>query len=287
MTFPDDLLPLTALVFTYLFINVGLITIALSLIKGEPAIHIFSDNFKWAMPNYLALAPLGVLFAQIYISIGAVGIVLFAVPLLIARHSFKLYMSMREVYFETIQALASAIEAKDPYTLGHSERVARYCRILASEMKLSAEMINTLHFAALLHDIGKIGIDEAVLNKPQGLTEEEFLKIKTHPDLGATIVEKIDFLADASEFIRSHHERLDGSGYPQGLKGDEISLGARILAVADTFDALTSDRPYRGAWPPDKALEEIQRGKGKFFDPQVVKALTDAYLKGRIDIHAG
>lgn len=284
LTFPEDLVPLLALVFAYLFMNVGLITLALSLLYSEHILHVFRENFRWALPNYLSLAPLGTLLAQIYINIGPVGIVLFVAPLLVARHSFKSYMAMREVYADTIRALAAAMEAKDPYTKGHSERVALYSGILAREMKLPADMVNTLHFAALLHDIGKIGISEAVLNKPASLTKEEFEQIKTHPVMGANIVEKIDFLSAASEFIRSHHERMNGSGYPDGLAGDDISLGAKILAVADTFDAMTSDRPYRSAWPVDKALEEIKRHEGVLFDEKVVEAFTNAYNNGRIDI---
>ncbi|MCR4431677.1 MAG: HD-GYP domain-containing protein [Tepidanaerobacteraceae bacterium] len=207
-------------------------------------------------------------------------------PLLIARHSFQLYMNMRKIYLETIQALATAIEAKDPYTKGHSERVALYASIIAEEMNLSEDFLNTLNFAALLHDIGKIGIPDEILNKPGKLSEEEFDKIKTHPVLGANIVKKIDFLAQASSYIRFHHERQNGRGYPEGLEGDAIPLGAAILAVADAFDAMTSNRPYRSAWSLEDTLNEIERNSGIQFKSDVVEALKNAIKKGRISLNA-
>ncbi|MDN5302494.1 MAG: hypothetical protein PWQ60_2008 [Thermoanaerobacteraceae bacterium] len=283
----EDLIPIILLVVTYLIVNIVLVTIGISTIKKESLIRIFSSNFKWALPNYLALAPLGVLLAIIYINVGSLGIFLFLVPLLIARHSFQLYMNMRKIYLETIQALATAIEAKDPYTRGHSERVAMYSSIIAEEMNLPEDFLNTLNFAALLHDIGKIGIPDEILNKPGKLSEYEFDKIKIHPILGANIVGKIDFLAQASSYIRFHHERQNGRGYPEGLKGENIPLGAAILAVADAFDAMTSDRPYRRAWNLDDTLHEIESNSGIQFRPEVVEALKNAVKKGRIRIDAG
>lgn len=282
-----ELIPIIVLIFTYLFINVSLITLGFSILNGEHLLSIFSSNFKWALPNYLALAPLGIIFAITYINVGSAGILLFLVPLLIARHSFQLYMNMRKIYLETIQALATAIEAKDPYTRGHSERVAMYSSIIAEEMNLPEDFLNTLNFAALLHDIGKIGIPDEILNKPGKLSEEEFDRIRIHPILGANIVEKIDFLAQASSYIRFHHERQNGRGYPEGLKGEDIPLGAAILAVADAFDALTSDRPYRRAWNLDDTLHEIEINSGIQFRPEVVEALKNAVKKGRIRIDAG
>lgn len=283
----NDIIPMLVLVFSYLIMNISLIALALSILQKENLFHIFTSNFKWALPNYLALAPLGILLAIIYINVGSAGILLFLVPLLIARHSFQLYMNMRKIYLETIQALATAIEAKDPYTRGHSERVAMYSSIIAEEMNLPEDFLNTLNFAALLHDIGKIGIPDEILNKPGKLSEEEFDRIRIHPILGANIVEKIDFLAQASSYIRFHHERQNGRGYPEGLKGENIPLGAAILAVADAFDAMTSDRPYRRAWNLDDTLHEIESNSGIQFRPEVVEALKNAVKKGRIRIDAG
>jgi HD-GYP domain-containing protein (c-di-GMP phosphodiesterase class II) len=162
-----------------------------------------------------------------------------------------------------------------------------YSSIIAEEMNLPEDFLNTLNFAALLHDIGKIGIPDEILNKPGKLSEEEFDRIRIHPILGANIVEKIDFLAQASSYIRFHHERQNGRGYPEGLKGENIPLGAAILAVADAFDAMTSDRPYRRAWNLDDTLHEIESNSGIQFRPEVVEALKNAVKKGRIRIDAG
>jgi len=269
----ENLWPLIALIFSYFILNVGIMTLGLSIFLKKSPKYIFLTTFKGALPNYIALAPLGILLAVIYVNAGAIGLILSLIPLFIARHSFKLYMDMKKVYLETIQALASAIETKDPSTKGHSERVARLAVAMAEEMRLDPDLINALHYAALLHDIGKIGIPEPILNKPSKLSEEEYDKIKTHSELGANIVEKVDFLYLASLFIRYHHERLDGSGYPEGLKGKEIPLGAQIIAVADVFDALTTDRPYRNTLTVEEALKEIERDSGTKLKAEVVEAL--------------
>ncbi len=282
-----DILRVIILISTYLFVNVSLVTIALSLLENERSYLIFFNNFKWALPNYIALAPLGILLAVIYMSIGILGVVLFLIPLLTARHSFQLYMNIRKVYLDTIQVLATTIETKDPYTHGHSDRVARYSLIIAEEMNLPGDFINMLKYAALLHDIGKIGIPEEILNKPGKLSEIEFNKVKQHPELGASIVEKLDFLAKPATFIKSHHERLNGSGYPQGLCGEDIPLGAAILAVADAFDAMTTDRPYRKAWSVNDAMTEIEKNAGIQFKSEVVQALKNSLAKERIKINAG
>lgn len=269
----EDYYAFIALIFTYFIVNIGLLSIGLTILYKKPIGYILKTTFSDTLPTYIALAPLGILLAVIYINIGALGLLLFLIPLLIARHSFKLYMDMKKVYLETIQALASAIEAKDPYTKGHSERVAKLAVAIAEELKMDNDLISNLHYAALLHDIGKIGIPEPILNKPCKLSEEEFAKIKVHPELGANIVKKVDFLLQASFFIRYHHERLSGSGYPEGLKGEEIPLGAQIIAVADVFDALTTDRPYRKAMTVEEALKEIEQASGVDFRPDVVRAL--------------
>ena len=283
----QDILRIIILIFAYLFVNVSLVTIALSLLENKRSYLIFFNNFKWALPNYIALAPLGILLALIYLNIGVLGVLLFLIPLLTARHSFQLYMNMRKVYLDTIQALATTIEAKDPYTHGHSDRVAKYSLIIAEEMNLSGDFINMLKYAALLHDIGKIGIPEQILNKPGKLSESEFNKVKQHPELGASIVEKLDFLSKPATFIKSHHERLNGSGYPQGLCGEDIPLGAAILAVADAFDAMTTDRPYRKAWSVNETMAEIEKNSGIQFNAKVVQALKDSLEKGRINTNVG
>jgi HD-GYP domain-containing protein (c-di-GMP phosphodiesterase class II) len=170
-----------------------------------------------------------------------------------------------------VKALAKAIEVKDPYTHGHSERVTEYALMIADAMRLDERERQKLKYAATLHDIGKIGIAGRVLNKPGDLTDEEYTHVKTHPLLGESIVEPVEFLQGPRPIILHHHERFDGRGYPGGLKGTDIPLCARILSVADAFEAMRSDRPYRRAMPLNNAVEELKRNAGTQFDPRVVE----------------
>lgn len=175
----------------------------------------------------------------------------------------------------TIGMLTSSLEAKDPYTKGHSVRVAEYSCRIAKEMGLSKVFIEKLKQAALLHDIGKIGVHEDILNKPGKLTDEEYDKVKQHPYTAAQILSGYEAFKDLKEIVISHHERFDGKGYPFGLKGKDISIGGRIISVADTFDAVTSDRVYRKGMSKDKATEILLKESGEQFDPEVINAFMD------------
>jgi putative nucleotidyltransferase with HDIG domain len=190
--------------------------------------------------------------------------------------------SLKSLHLNTVKALIEAIEAKDPYTRGHSENVARYAMLLGRELNLSQESLDNLHAAALLHDIGKIGIREDVLNKPAKLNSSEYEHIKTHPAISAQIVGRIPNLAAIANIIKHHHEHYDGKGYVDGLRGDEIPLESRILAIADTFDAMTSDRPYRQSCSKRKAFTEIRKCAGKQFDPDLVERFITAAKDVRI-----
>jgi len=174
--------------------------------------------------------------------------------------------------FDTIKVLATALDARDHYTHGHSQQVTEYAVEIAQEIGLSAKEIDVIRDAGLLHDIGKIGIPDAILLKPGRLTEEEYAIIKKHPEIGKKILQPVNCLADKIPLIYHHHERVDGQGYPEGLAGDNIPLGARILAVADAYQAMTSDRPYRSAMPMQVAISELEKFKGKQFDPMIVEA---------------
>jgi len=187
----------------------------------------------------------------------------------------SLNQELRELHLNTVKAFVEAIEAKDPYTRGHSENVARYSLLLGQELGFSIEELEELHVAALLHDIGKIGIREEILFKPSSLTDEEYKQIMAHPDISAQIVGSIPNLANIATMIRHHHEHYDGRGYTEGLVGESIPLGSRILAIADSFDAMTSDRPYRKGCGTEEALNEIKRCAGTQFDP----ALAEAFIK--------
>ena len=190
----------------------------------------------------------------------------------------------RALFMGSIQMLAGAVDEKDPYTRGHSDRVTRYSLLIAKEMKLDHTFMETLQISAQLHDVGKIGIEDHILKKPGALTEEEFEVMKTHTTKGANILRPVTQLAEMLPGIELHHEALDGRGYPYGLSGDQIPLLARVIAVADTFDALTTNRPYQQAHTPDQALQIIKNLAGKRLDPAAVAALLAVYERGEIRI---
>jgi HD-GYP domain-containing protein (c-di-GMP phosphodiesterase class II) len=190
----------------------------------------------------------------------------------------------RALFLGSIQMLAGAVDEKDPYTRGHSDRVTRYSLMIGKEMNLDATFMETLQISAQLHDVGKIGIEDRILKKPGALTAEEFEVMKTHTTKGANILRPVTQLAEMLPGIELHHEALDGRGYPYGLKGDQIPLLARVIAVADTFDALTTNRPYQHAHTPEEALKIIQNLAGKRLHPDPVAALLAVYGRGEIRI---
>jgi putative nucleotidyltransferase with HDIG domain len=181
---------------------------------------------------------------------------------------------LRTAYIQTIRALAEAIDAKDAYTRGHSERVAVYASRIAREMSMQRDLIERIYFSGLLHDVGKIGIPDAIITKPDRLTPEEYLEIQKHPEIGAKILEPVEFLHNIVPCVRHHHEWYDGSdrGYPARLVGDQIPLPSRVILVADTVEAMTSDRPYRKALPLERVVSELHKYSGTQFDPTVVTA---------------
>ncbi|MBI4455448.1 MAG: HD domain-containing protein [Acidobacteria bacterium] len=193
----------------------------------------------------------------------------------------------KQLFLESIQTLAAAIDEKDPYTKGHSERVTHYSLIIGQVLGLGEEELEKLRVAALLHDIGKIGIDDRILKKPDVLTPEEFEAMKQHPEKGAYIVSKIAQLRDVVPGVRHHHEQVDGNGYPQRLSGDEIPLIARIISVADTFDAMTTLRPYQKPMSTDFVLHRIRSVAEVKFDVRVVAALERAVTEGKIKSFKG
>lgn len=193
----------------------------------------------------------------------------------VAIENATLYEELKETFFETAAALAETIEKRDPYTGGHTRRVMEYCEAISTEMGLGAEEIEQLKLAAILHDIGKVAISDEILRKPTGLTEDEFEVMKGHAAVSADILGHVRSLAKLIAPVRGHHERPDGSGYPDGLAGDELPVSARIIAVADSFDAMTTDRPYRKGMEVDIAASELRKNAGHQFDADVV----DAFLR--------
>ncbi len=193
----------------------------------------------------------------------------------IAIENARLYENTQKAYFETIKSLAQALEARDAYTRGHSERVTEYSLLLAQKVGVSRKYMDILQYAGLLHDIGKIGVADAILLKPDKLSDDDLVLIRDHTQLGDAILSPLRFLHDAQDIVRYHHERWEGTGYPEGLTGKKIPLLARIIAIADSYDAMTSDRPYRKAMPIEAALEEIRAGAGTQFDPELANLFIE------------
>jgi putative nucleotidyltransferase with HDIG domain len=197
-----------------------------------------------------------------------------------ALENAALYEDLRENYFRTIQALVAAVEAKDPYTRWHSTNVAKYAVVFGRDLGMKPPQLEEIHIAAILHDMGKIGISEMIISKPAGLSREEFDIMKDHPAHGLRILEPIGFSQTIVDAIYQHHERFDGKGYPRGLAGEEISLAARILNVADTIDAMISERPYRGRISVQDIIRELEREAGRQFDPHVAECAIRLIGKG-------
>ena len=200
----------------------------------------------------------------------------------IALDNSRLYQELEEMFFQTAESLADAIEKRDPYTGGHTQRVTLYSQAIAKYLQLKPLEKKWLKIASLLHDIGKIGVEDDILKKRERLSPEEFNIIKRHSDMGAEILEHVRQLREIVPGVRYHHEHVNGKGYPDGLRGKEIPILAKIVAVADTYDAMTTDRPYRKAMEKEAAIEELKRCSGTQLDKEVVEAFIQAYQKGEI-----
>jgi putative methionine-R-sulfoxide reductase with GAF domain len=200
----------------------------------------------------------------------------------IALDNSRLYQELEEMFFQTADSLADAIEQRDPYTGGHTQRVTLYSQAIAKYLQLKPLERKWLKITSVLHDIGKIGIEDHILRKPARLSPKEFDMIKHHSDIGAKILEHIRQLKEIVPGVKYHHEQINGKGYPDGLRGKDIPILAKIVAVADTYDAMTTDRPYRKAMEKEAAIEELKRCSGTQLDKEVVKAFIQAYQKGEI-----
>ncbi len=281
LAFPRDVLPLLACGGTYFLVNSALVSIVLGLAEGLDPWRVWQRNFLHSLLHHLSFVALGTLVAVTYLSVGVWGFVLCGIPFVVARHSFRLYMEIHADLKDFVRALSEVLEEVDPYTRHHSVRVAEYAVRLARGLRLRERDVEEIEYAALVHDIGKIGPQhQHILQKPGSLSHEEQRTLRAHPGAGADIVSKVRALRRAAEIVRSHHERPDGQGYPFGLRSADVPLGARILNVADAFDAMTSDRPYRRALSLESAIGELQRGAGTQFDADVVGCLVRLHQSG-------
>jgi HD-GYP domain-containing protein (c-di-GMP phosphodiesterase class II) len=267
-----DALALVAAALAYLIVNDTLVAIVVRLMGGA-FINEWLSAFRDVGIPYVSMAPLGALLAYTYQS--SPWTLLYYLPLvLVIYNGFKLFVTLQRETDEALVALADSIDKRDQYTYQHSARVAACSGQIAQHMGMAAEDIEVLVAAARVHDLGKIASDNRILLKRTTLSDEERRLIATHPADGADLAGKFSMFRKGSSCIRHHHERWDGAGYPDGLKGKAIPLGARVIAVADAYDAMTSDRPYRKALPYETAIAELQRGAGTQFDPDVVQAFV-------------
>jgi len=278
------IVPMAACGATYFIFDTFGVSVIVGLLQNASIWRIWQRTYMWTTVTHLAgFIPLGAIMVVIFLHIGVTGVALFLVPLLLARYSFKLYMDMRNAHLSTVRALTTAVDASDPFTRGHSERVTAYSVAIARALGVPEGRVLTIEYASLLHDMGKIAIQHDVLLKPGALTEDEWKLMRMHPETGAKIASDLRFLSGAKDVILYHHERYDGKGYPDGLVGDEAPLEARIVKVADAFDAMMSDRPYRAGLSLEAAVSELRSCSGTEFDPSVVAAFLELLQQETFD----
>ncbi|MBW9156783.1 HD-GYP domain-containing protein [Clostridium tagluense] len=268
----SNLLPIIVFGIVFYIINTFIISIVFSITNKKGILYSFLGNFKLVLLNTFAMTPFGILLAYIFNLYSYAGVILVLFPIVLARYTFSLYIQSKSQYVQTVDALMLAMEARDKYTEGHSKRVAEISANIAKELKYNDWKIEQLNMAALLHDVGKIGINDEILNKPGKLSTEEFDIIKTHPLIGYNILKDIKNLENVLPIIRNHHEQYDGNGYPDGKKVEELSLDVFIVQLADSIDAMSTDRPYRKALNHDMVIEEVKKYSGTQFHPKVVAA---------------
>ena len=272
---PNVILP-SALYTAAAFLLSSSVIMVLFIITKRMKISDASSTIKGILPNVLFAMPLGVLMAWLFDMEGGHWIAMVMLfPLLLARYAWSLYIESQTQHMRLIEAFVSSMEAKDHYTEGHSRRVGALAVQIARQLRFSSAKIKQIEIAALLHDIGKIGIEETILQKPNRLNLEEQKRIQAHPLIGVETVQRVGISDEITEMIRHHHERYEGGGYPDGLDHTKVSFEAYILGVADAFDAMTSDRPYRTAMSTHVAMTILEKESGKQFHPDVVRAMKD------------
>src|SRR5881227_1399105 len=269
-------LPFACLVIVYFLVNHGSVALAVSLSSGVSVREAWDRISKNALATDLLSSMLAVLLVFLYVKLQLLGLAILVFPLFLVRQLYQMNYRMQLELEEKLELMVKAMEARDPYTSGHSLRVSEYALAIARELRVSANAVDDIKRAALLHDVGKIYEEFAPLLRKEGkLTPEERMTMRTHVIRSAQLVETATRLRGSVQaMIRHHHENFDGSGYPEGLAGDEIPIGARIIMVADTIDAMTTDRPYRKAMSLSRVVEELEKYAGRQFDPDLVKLVA-------------
>ena len=276
-------LSLFALFLVFFLINSICVSGAVGIVNGRNSWVVWRENTLGALPYDFLSLPVILFFVWIYTQYGVVGAFVLAVPLLGLRQLYKVNWQLEQTNRELLELMVAAIEARDPYTSGHSRRVAEKARVISRAIGLREKEIERVVAAALLHDVGKIHeVFGPILSKPGRLTPEEQVIMRTHPVKSAELAGTVTQLRDVVPLIRHHHENWDGTGYPDGLRGDAIPLGSRIIMFADTIDAMTTDRPYRAALDASSVRKELLRFRGTQFDPQICDALLRSPEYGKL-----
>jgi putative nucleotidyltransferase with HDIG domain len=305
----------------YFVLNTGLLALALALESDQGWWALWRDRFAWMTGHYFVYGAVAAAMVLGYDAIHAYALLVFALPLVLIRRTQEAYLShtqgsarklrkaaetikkqnvslaeanqlLRQRSTAAMESLSATVDARDSYTAGHSRRVQKLSLAIGRKLGLSEAELDLLGYAALFHDIGKLGIPDSILLKPARLSLEEWGVMRKHADEGARIIERLGFLADAVPAIRHHHERWDGSGYPDGLSGEEIPLGARIIHVADALDSMLTSRIYQAPRPVEEALEQLSAGAGEQFCPRCARAATRVLTKeveadGRLELPGG
>jgi len=271
-----SMIPLTAMAGVCAFGNVGLTGLAIGAL-GRQSFRDALATVTWLIPSQFALAFVGFLIAQV-LAISPWALPFFIAPLLVARQVYQRYAQLKSAYSDTVRSLVGALEAKDAYTRGHSERVADYALELGRAMNLDSRSLERLEYSALLHDLGKLAVPSSILSKPGSLSDEEMYAIRDHPSRGASMVARIPPLRDLADNVGKHHEWYGGGGYPFGVSAAQIPPLALILCVADCYDAMTTTRAYRSALSHEQAVLELESCSGSQFDPEVVRAFVEAAI---------
>jgi hypothetical protein len=275
--FPSVLAAVALAGVTYCVVNYLLVAVVISITSKMSLARVWWGGMSETILPSLGYGLIGLMIAVLWSGgVGPVAALLVLAPMLIARWAFQQYAAQHQAYEATVSSLIQAVETKDYYTRGHSERVAKASVMIAHQLGMREDRLEMLRYAGMLHDVGKLGVPTKLLQKTGPLDDEEFASIKLHPTRGFEMVNGISFLDEATLGIRHHHERVDGLGYPDGLAGDDIPEFARLIAVADAFDSMTSTRSYRGARSVDAAIRELRRWAGTQFDAVMVEALVGA-----------
>jgi HD superfamily phosphohydrolase YqeK len=277
-TYTFHFIPFVGLIVTYFTINSGSVALAVALSSGVSLRESWSRIVGGSLVYDVFSSSLAILLAYLYVQMDLMGVALLVLPLFFVRHFYQMTLQLEQVNKELLELMVKAIEARDPYTSGHSVRVAEYARLMSRELGLPSKLIDTIETAALMHDVGKIHEDFAPLLRKEGrLTPEERIVMQTHPARSAELVGTIaGFRGPVQEAVKYHHENFDGTGYPEGLSGRGIPVGARIIMIADTIDAMTTDRPYRMALGFERVVQELRRFSGSQFDPELVELVVSS-----------